>query len=328
MKIFLLILTLLPLWTIAQSEKYSRVVKLMGSRYEITVVAANQAEADRFIDLAIGEIDRIEKLISEWKSDTEVAEINRQAGIHPVRVSDELYNLIVRSNLISDITAGAFDISYASMDRVWKYDGSMTRMPTEEEIKQSVARIGFRHILLDKEKQTVFLDKQGMKIGFGAIGKGYSADKASDLLEARGVKGGIINASGDLTTWGTQPDGSPWMVGISNPLDHNKVFSWFPLSNRAVVTSGNYEKFVEFEGKRYSHIIDPRTGYPASGLASVTVFAPKAELADALATAIFVMGKEVGLDFVNQLKEIECVMVDDQGRIFTSNDIQLNSIKP
>ncbi len=303
-------------------------MKLMGSRYDITVLATDQAEADRYIDMAASEISRIEQVISDWKEDTEVAEINRQAGIKPVKVSDELINLIIRSNLISELTNGAFDISYASMDKIWKFDGSMTRMPTPEEIKQSVARIGFRHIIPDKENLTVFLEQKGMKIGFGAIGKGYSADKARELLEAHGVKGGIINASGDLTTWGTQPDGSPWMVGITNPLNENKVFSWFPLSNNAVVTSGNYEKYVEFNGKRYTHIIDPRTGYPASGLTSVTIFAPKAELADALATAVFVMGKEVGLDFVNQMKQIECVMVDDQGRIFTSDHIQLNNIKP
>jgi thiamine biosynthesis lipoprotein len=142
-----------------------------------------------------------------------------------------------------------------------------------------------------------------------------------------GVAGGIINASGDLTTWGKQPDGTPWMIGITNPLNKDKVFSWFSLDDNAVVTSGNYEKFVVFNGVKYTHIIDPRTGWPSHGLTSVTIFAPNGELADALATAVYVMGKEVGLNFINQLKNIECVIVDDQGKMYKSEKIKLNPVK-
>ena len=299
----------------------------MGSRFDITVVAGNQKEGNEFIDLAVTEISRIEKIISSWDTLSETSEIIRNAGIKPVKVDQELYDLISRAIKISELTGGAFDISYASMDKIWKYDGSMKRLPTEEEVKQSVEKVGYKNIVLDPEKGTVFLAKQGMKIGFGAIGKGYAADKTKHLLESKGVKAGIINASGDLTTWGTQPDGSPWMVGITNPLNKDKVFSWFPLDNNAVVTSGNYEKFVEFNGKRYTHIIDPRTGWPVSGLTSATIFAPKAELADALATSFFVMGLETGLDFVNQIPGIECVIVDDNGKIYTSENIKLNPTK-
>ncbi|HYQ56579.1 MAG TPA: FAD:protein FMN transferase, partial [Draconibacterium sp.] len=126
---------------------------------------------------------------------------------------------------------------------------------------------------------------------------------------------------------GTRADGSSWMVGITNPLNKNKVFSWFPLNNNAVVTSGNYEKYVEFDGKRYSHIIDPRTGWPVSGLSSVSVFAPKAELSDALATSVFVMGLETGINFINQLPGIECVIVDDEGKIHQSENIKLDTVK-
>ncbi len=163
-----------------------------------------------------------------------------------------------------------------------------------------------------------------MRIGFGAIGKGYAADKAKQLLISEGVKAGIMNASGDLCTWGKQPDGTSWMVGITNPLNKNKVFSWFPLDDNAVVTSGNYEKYVVLNGVKYTHIIDPRTGWPAHGLTSVSIFAPKAELADALATSVFVMGADTGIDFVNQLPGIECVIVDDQGKILASKNIELD----
>lgn len=317
---------LLPFLLTAQ-EEYTRTLKLMGSRFDITVVADNQNQGDEYIDLAVAEVSRIEKMISSWDSLSETSEVIRNAGIKPVKVDKELYDLIARSVKISELTDGAFDITYASMDKIWKYDGSMKRLPTEEEVKQSVEKVGYKNIVLDPEKGTVFLPQQGMRIGFGAIGKGYAADKAKQLLISKGVKAGIMNASGDLTTWGTQPDGKPWMVGITNPLNKDKVFSWFPLDNNAVVTSGNYEKFVEFNGKRYTHIIDPRTGWPVSGLTSATIFAPKAELADALATSIFVMGLETGLDFVNQLPGIECVIVDDNGKIHTSENIKLNPTK-
>jgi len=299
----------------------------MGSRFDITVVADNETQGNGYIDLAVAEIKRIETMISSWDEQSETSAIIRNAGKNPVKTDKELYDLITRAIKISELTSGAFDITYASMDKIWKYDGSMTKLPSEEEVSKSVSKVGFRNIVLNPEQQTVFLKNEDMRIGFGAIGKGFAADKAKTLLVEKGVDAGIINASGDLTTWGTQPDGSPWMVGITNPLNKNKIFSWFPLDNNAVVTSGNYEKYVEFNGKRYTHIIDPRTGWPVTGLTSATVFAPKAELADALATSVFVMGIETGLDFINQLPGIECVIVDDQGKIHKSENIKLDNVK-
>ena len=309
----------------SQEVMQRRAVKLMGSRFDLTIVAQDAATANSYIDDAIMEIGRIERLISSWDPRSQCSEINRNAAIKPVKVDLELFQLIQRANEISQITDGAFDISYASIDKVWHFDGTMTQKPTEEEIARSVSKIGYQNIILDKENQTVFLKLKGMKIGFGALGKGYAADKVRAMLKANGVKAGIINASGDLTTWGKQPDGSDWTVGITNPLNKKKVFSWFPVVDAAVATSGNYEKFVEFNGIKYSHIIDPRTGYPSSGLVSVTIFAKSSELCDALATSVFVTGSETGLDIINQIKGVECIIVDDHNKIFTSNHIQLTS---
>jgi len=321
------ILTLLVLFsasTLFAQQNYKRTLKLMGSRFDITVVAKDSVEGNNFIDLAVDEIKRIETLISSWDPNSQTSAINANAGIKPLTVDEELYTLIGRCVEISKLTDGAFDISYASMDRIWKYDGSMTVMPSEEKIKASVAKVGHENILLDPENFTVFLKLKGMKIGFGAIGKGYAADKARKLLEQKGVSGGIINASGDLNAWGKQFNGTDWMVAITNPLNKEKVFSWLPVQNSAVVTSGNYEKYVEFNEVRYSHIIDPRTGYPSSGINSVSIFTKSAELADALSTSVFVMGVETGLDFINQLKGVECVIVDGDNNIRTSENIQLN----
>ena len=298
----------------------------MGSRFEITVVANDSIQGHELIDSAVAEITRIEKLISSWDENSQTSEINRNAGIRPVKVDVELFELIERAISISKLTDGAFDISYASMDRIWKFDGSMKVMPSSEEIASSVSKVGFQNIILDKTNSTVFLKLEGMKIGFGAIGKGYAADKAKDLLITKGASSGIINASGDMNIWGKQPNGKEWKVAITNPMDKNKVFALLPITNGAVVTSGNYEKYVTLNGKKYSHIIDPRTGYPSTGIISVTVFAPKAELADALATSVFVMGKEVGLDRINQLPKIECIIIDDEGNVLKSKNIKIDKL--
>jgi len=310
---------------VAQEKKYDRTLKLMGSRFDISVIATSEQDANNYIDLAIAEIERIENLISSWNGHSETSKINQNAGIKPVKVSAELFDFIHRSLQISKITEGAFDISYASMDNIWKFDGSMTKMPSAEAIKKSVEKVGYHNIVLDYNKQTVFLKVKGMKIGFGAIGKGYAADMAKKLLQNRGVKAGLINASGDLNCWGKQPDGISWKVGITNPLNKNKMYSWFDLDNQAVVTSGNYEKFVQFDEKKYSHIINPKTGYPANGIISATVFAPKAELADALATSVFVIGTSVGIDMINQIKGVECIIIDDENKVHSSKGIQLKN---
>ena len=303
---------------------YSEKMKLMGSRFDITVVANNPKIAADYIQLAVDEITRIENLISSWDKNSETYNINKNAGIAPVKVSRELFELIKRSMVISKLTDAAFDISYASMDKIWKFDGSMTKMPSQTDIKNSVRQVGYKNIILDTLQKTVFLKLKGMRIGFGAVGKGYAADKAKQLLMSKGVKAGIINASGDMNTWGKQPNGEDWTVAITNPMNKHKAFALLSISNKAVVTSGNYEKFVVFNDKRYSHIINPKTGYPASGIISVSVFAQSAELADALATSIFVMGVEVGVNRINQIPNVECIIIDDQGNIHTSNKININ----
>ncbi|MFK5974298.1 MAG: FAD:protein FMN transferase [Flavobacteriaceae bacterium] len=293
----------------------------MGSRFDITVVTVNEELGYINIDEAAAEIRRIEKMISSWDSDSETALINKNAGIKPVEVSHELFKLIERAKQISEITDGAFDISYASLDQVWKFDGSMDHKPTETKIKESITKIGFQNIILNTKAQTVFLKLKGMKISFGAIGKGYAADKAKKLLVSKQVVAGIINASGDLTTWGTKASGEKWLIGIANPLNKDKVFSWLPILESSVATSGNYEKYVHFDGKKYSHIIDPRTGYPTTGINSVSVFSKSAEICDALATAVFVMGKDAGIALINQLGGIEVILVDSDNKIHKSKGI-------
>ena len=323
-KYFCFSILLLIFLKLEAQQTYRQTLKLMGSKFDITVIANDSVKGYDHINIAITEIKRVEKLISSWDANSQTSKINKNAGIYPVKVDKELFDLIERAIAISKLTDGAFDISYASMDNIWRFDGSMKDMPSEETIKTSVSKVGFRNIELNKEKQTVFLKLKGMKIGFGAIGKGYAADKTKRLLVQLGVKGGIINASGDMNTWGKQPNGDFWKVAITNPLNKKNAFGLLPIKQGAVVTSGNYEKRVILEGKTYSHIIDPRTGYPSSGILSVSVFTSKAELADALATSVFVMGKEVGLNLIDQLPNIECIIIDDNGNIHKSKNININ----
>jgi thiamine biosynthesis lipoprotein len=313
--------------SICAQQIYKGKKSLLGSPFEITVVATDSIQANQFIAMAFEEVTRIEYLISDWIPTTQISNVNQQAGIAAVKVDLEVFELVERAMRISKLTDGAFDISYASMDRIWKFDGSMKTMPTPEAIKNSVAKVGYKHIILDANETSIFLEKEGMKLGLGGIGQGYIADKIKELLQKNGCTSGLVNVSGDINTWGKQPNGTDWSVGIINPMNKNKVFATFPLHDSAVETSGSYEKYVTFNGKRYSHIIDPRTGYPATGIVSVSVFAKRTELADALATGIFVLGVEVGLDLVNQLKGIGCIIVDEKGAIHASKNIDIKKFQ-
>ena len=304
-----------------------RTVMLMGSRFDISIVAGDSLSAEQNIDTVIGEVKRIEYLISDWRPDSQVSEVNQHAGKKPVKVDREVFKLTQEALELSKITGGAFDISFAAMDRIWKFDGSMTTMPTPEAVKQSVARVGYRNILLDSINSTIFLKLPGMKIGFGALGEGYAADRCRELMARRGIMAGIVNGSGDMRTWGKHPNGRNWSVGINHPFRQGDLFAIIPLEDEAIVTSGSYEKFVSFNGKRYSHIINPATGYPSTGLTSVTVLGPSAEMANGISTSIMVLGKAKGLQLLKKFPGYRCIMIADDGKVFTSAGISKTQLR-
>jgi thiamine biosynthesis lipoprotein len=303
---------------------FKRALKLMGNRFEITVVSDHEQVANDCIDAAIEEIRRIERLLTTYDESSQTCIINKYAGIKPAKVDKEVFDIIERSKRISDLTQGAFDISYGSIDkRLWNFDKSMTSLPDKGTAKKMVRLINYKNIILDKEKGTVFLKEKGMRIGFGGIGKGYAAERARLILRQQGIESGIVNAAGDLTTWGSQPDGKPWTIGISNPDAAEHPFSYLNISDMAVATSGNYEKFAVIDGEKYSHTIDPKTGYPVRGIKSVTIISTNAEIADAMATPVTVMGIEVGLNLINQVKGVECIIIDDHNKIYVSKNIKI-----
>ncbi|SDH48980.1 FAD:protein FMN transferase [Chitinophaga filiformis] len=303
---------------------FKRTQRLMGNTFEITVVAEDERWAQEKIDLAIAEISRIEQLLTTFNDDSQTNQINRQAGISAVKVDREVFELIQRSIRISGVTDGAFDITYGSIDkRLWNFDRSMTALPDEATAKAMVRLINYRNIILDAENCSVLLKEKGMRIGFGGIGKGYAAEMAKALLKREGVKSGIVNASGDLTTWGLQPDNTPWTIGIAHPDNAHLPFSYMNITDMAVATSGNYEKYITINGKRYSHTINPKTGLPVTGIKSVTIISPNAEIADAMATPVTIMGIKAGLNMINQIRYLGCIIIDDHNNIYTSKNINL-----
>lgn len=304
-----------------------RTTLLMGGRFDISIVDKDSLSAEQNINIVIAEISRIESLISDWKPDSQVSQVNQNAGIKPIKVNREVFELTQRAIKLSEITHGGFDVSFAAMDRIWKFDGSMTEMPSAEAIKKSVAKVGYKNIILDSIQSTIFLKLPGMKIGFGALGEGYATDKCRAIMIAKGVKAGIINGSGDMSTWGKQPNGTPWKIGITNPFNPEKLLAVVPLEQQAVTTSGSYEKFVVFDGKRYSHIINPATGYPATGLCSVTVFGPDAETANGLSTSLMVLGQKDGLVLLQKYPNYSCLMITDKGKVIKSKNFNVKHFK-
>ncbi len=310
--------------TVFSQQKHSKTLILMGSLFEIIVVSDNKTLADTAINKAIAEIERIEKLISSWKPNSETSLINKNAGIKAVKVSKELFELINRSKKISVLTKGAFDISFAPMNEIWSFNGKNTYFPPLDSINRKLQLIDYQYIILNNKDTSVFLKNKGMKIGFGAIGKGYAANSAKIVIENCGIKNGVVNAGGDIIAWGKNEKNDFWRIGITDPNDKTKSIAWLSIENMAVVTSGNYENYFVNNNQIYSHIINPKTGIPTQGIKSVTIFCPDAEIADALATSVFVLGVKQGIELINMLKNIECLIITSDNKSVQSSNLNLN----
>lgn len=297
--------------------------RLMGSAFEFVILSGEQ-KGQFLLEDSINEVKRIEALLTEFSVHSQTSLINQFAGIQPVRVDPEVYDIIQRCKAISTLTQGAFDITASLLKKMYNFKGQKFDMPEEGQIRKALSKVGNDKIQLQKDNH-VFLTEPGMHIGFGAIGKGYAADCVKKMLISKGVQSAVINASGDLTAWGCHLDGSPWKVGIADPLDPAKALLWIPVRNSSVATSGDYEQYFELNGERFSHTLDPKTGKPVKGIKSVTVISASAELSDALATAIFIMGPEAGLYFVEQLPDTHAIVIDDSNEVSMSKHFKLSA---
>ncbi len=295
--------------------------KLMGSAFELVIGHEDEQFARQMLKEGIDEISRIEKLLSEFESSSYTSELNRMAGIRAVEVPEEVYRLIQRCIKISGLTQGAFDITAGLLKKLYRFDRkSLADFPSAEKLKRILEKTGYRHIHLSKNNH-VYLTKKGMRISFASIGKGYAADRVCQLWTDKGIKSGVINASGDLRVLGKKPDCSDWKVGIADPEDTGRMLLYIPVREGAVATSGEYEQFFIKDGKRYAHTLDPSTGMPVTGIKSVSITGKYAEMCDALATAVSVMGIETGLHLIDQLPGTHCLIIDDDNQIHVSKNI-------
>lgn len=293
----------------------------MGSVFEITAVHEDEAVARAAMEQAYAEIERIEALISSWRPDSQTGAVNRAAGDHPVQVGPELFGLTHRALKISRLTNGAFDITIDAVIRIWDFSKGESPVPDPAILAEKRALVDYKSVQLSQTEQTIFLKKPGMRMGFGAIGKGFAANRAAAVMREAGVRGGVVNAGGDLFVFGLDGEGQPWRVSIAHPRDKSRRIADLELTDQAVVTSGDYERFFIHDGVRYSHIIDPRTGFPVRELTSVTIICPDAEAADALATSVFVLGISEGLSLINRLKGFSAILIDVDGKVHLSQDL-------
>lgn len=301
-------------------EEFKFSHRLMGSIFEFIIVCESENKAEAFLNLALDEIMRLESLLSEFKSDSIVSKINDNAGRCPVQVPNEVFQLIKRSIAISNLTQGAFDITVSPLKKLYNFKNENFQFPTETDLKSALNLVDYSKLeLLDG--QSVFLKKEGMKLSLSAIGKGYAADMVKKIWMENGLESGVISASGDLCSIGSRIDGTDWKIGIADPNDRQKSLLYLPLNNGAIATSGDYEQFFIYKGKKYGHNINPKSGLPVSGIKSVSVASRSAELSDALATAVYIMGVEAGTYLIDQLPDIHCLIIDDKNILHFSKNI-------
>lgn len=300
----------------------TRTAMIMGTELEVTINVTDPSVVDPAFAAVVAEMRRLEDMMSEWKDDSPVSLINRNAGKKPVEVPDELFKVISSAQQVSELTAGAFDISWAAMRGLWNFAPGHERVPTEDEVKKARRLIDYRKIELDPEKKTVFLKEAGKSIGLGGIAKGYAVDRAMETLYRMGIKNAIIKAGGDMRVQGVSDTG-PWEIGIKDPRKKDTLIAKLVLTDISISTSGDYERYFIKDGVLYHHIIDVRTGYPARDCRSVTLIAPDTMTSDALSTAVFILGPLEGMRLVEKLKGVEAIIVDADGRIVTSSGIDI-----
>jgi len=278
----------------------------MGTFFEVQLVTADERAGRAAIEAAFDEIDRVEALLSEWQPTSEISELNRRAGQGPVPVGPELYAVLERSLEVAEATSGAFDVRFATCGGLWSF--REPRIPSEDEIAACVAKLDDGAVVLDPDRRTAAITHPDVRIGIAGIGKGYGVDRAADVLERRGFDRFLVDGGGDVRVCGTNV-GRPWNVGIADPRRRGDLLGIVHAVGGAIVTSGDYESFFERDGVRYHHILDPRTGRPARASVAVTVIAPDATFADALATGLFVLGPAAGLERVERMSGVEALFV-------------------
>ncbi len=296
---------------------------IMGTEVTVTVVSRTAEEGDAAIDAAMAEIKRLDRMMSLYKDESEITRVNLAAGRKAVNVSPEMIEVVKRAERISKLSDGAFDVTVGPLVVLWQMRLKEGRVPTDEEIKRILPRVGHQNIIIGDKASTLFLRKPDMIMDFGGCAKGYAADRAADVLRKRGIQNGIVAIAGDIRVMGRRPDGSPWRIGVQHPRQADKTLIVLELSDKSISTSGDYERFQIANKKRYHHILDPRTGKPSQGMESVTVIGDRGAVIDPLTTALFILGPDKGMKLVKDLG-CDAIFVDDRGRTITTEGIKIN----
>jgi len=306
--------------------KKSRI--LMDTQVTVTVVSASGDSAEKAIDAAFSEIEKIASLTNFYAVDSEISRINKNAGMAATKVSPEVLELLGKALSVSEMTAGAFDITIGAVTGL--YDFHKKVRPEDSTLLENISLVNFRDVRIDRSASTIFLKKKGMIIDAGGIAKGYAADKAVGILKKQGIASGLVAIAGDIKAFGRKPDGIPWQIGVRNPRGTDQdddIMATLPLSDMAISTSGDYERFFLVGGVRYHHLLDPKTGFPASGCRSVTVIANEAAFADSFATAVFVLGPEKGVKVLDAAG-FDGLIIDSDGKMhFTAGMREKVAIK-
>lgn len=302
----------------AHADWHAREEAIMGTRIAIEAWHEDAAEAERAIEAVIAEMRRIDALMSTYKPESQLSRVNREAAAGPVKVDAELARLVARALEFSEMSGGAFDITYASVG--YLYDYRTGKHPTDAEIAAALPAINWRHVVVDLPASTIRFLKPGVRIDLGGIAKGHAVDSCIRILQARGIPNATVTAGGDSRILGDRR-GRPWIVGIRHPDDRERVIARIPLEDAAISTSGDYERFFDEDGVRYHHIIDPKTGRSPHGVRSVTIIAPTSTLAEGLTKSVFIMGPERGLALVEAHADADAVVVTAEGKVFYSKGL-------
>ncbi|MBS1243382.1 MAG: hypothetical protein H6R44_1137 [Nitrospirae bacterium] len=294
---------------------------IMGTQVSITVVAPTAEEGERAVDAAMAEIRRLDAMMSLYKDTSEIAKVNLAAGTVPVKVSPEMIEVVEHAAKISELSGGVFDVTIGPLVVLWQMRLKEGKAPTDEEIAGVRPLVNYRNIVIDKKASTLFLKKKGMILDLGGM-KGYIADRVADLMKRRGINNALIALAGDIWALGRREDGNPWRIGVQHPREKDKTLTVLELSDKYICTSGDYERFVIREKKRYHHIIDPRTGRPSTGVISVTLIGKQGAFIDPLAKIPFILGPEEGMKIVRKLGA-EAIIVDDRGKVTSTEGIRI-----
>jgi FAD:protein FMN transferase len=326
-RVLLLALTAVALVTgCMRPRTMQKTEAIMGTEVTVTVVAGSAQEGAAAIDAVMAEIRRLDRMMSLYKDDSEITKVNLAAGQHPVKVSPEMIEVVEAASEVSRLSGGVFDVTIGPLVVLWQLRLKEGKVPSAEELRKIRPLVNYRNIVTDRQASTIFLTKPGMIMDFGGM-KGYIADRAADVLKKRGINNAIIAVAGDIWVLGRREDGSPWRIGVQHPREREKTLVTLALSDRYISTSGDYERFVIREKKRYHHIIDPRTGAPSRGVISATLIGKKGALIDPLTKAPFILGPAEGMKIVKKLGA-EAIIVDEEGHVYMTDGIKDLEVRP